>query len=90
MYYHYLLSSTYGGRVERVSVTTKGQVVIPSRIRRKFGIEKGTKVFVYERDGEIIVKPISDEYIEDMAGMTGTKGRLLKALTEEKKKERLL
>jgi AbrB family looped-hinge helix DNA binding protein len=76
--------------VEKTVVTTKGQVVIPSRLRRKFGIKKGTQVFVYERGGEIVVKPITDEYIENMAGMTGTKGKLLKALREEKEKERLL
>jgi AbrB family looped-hinge helix DNA binding protein len=76
--------------MERASVTTKGQVVIPSKLRRKFGIKKGTQVLVYEKDGDIIVKPITDEYIENMAGITGTKGKLLKALKEEKVKERLL
>ncbi len=32
--------------------------------------------------------PITDEYIDRIAGVTGTKGRLLKALKEEKVKER--
>jgi AbrB family looped-hinge helix DNA binding protein len=76
--------------MEKTVVTTKGQIVIPSKLRRRFGIKKGTQVFVYEKEGEIIVKPITDEYIESMAGMTGTKGKLLKALGEEKAKERLL
>jgi hypothetical protein len=30
-----------------------------------------------------VIKPITDEYIRGMAGMAGTKGRLLKALKEE-------
>jgi AbrB family looped-hinge helix DNA binding protein len=76
--------------MEKSVVTTKGQIVIPSKLRRRFGIKKGTQVFVYEKEGEIIVKPITDEYIESMAGMAGTKGKLLKALREEKAKERLL
>jgi AbrB family looped-hinge helix DNA binding protein len=76
--------------VEKSVVTIKGQVVIPSKLRRKFGIKKGTQVFVYEKNGEIVVRPITDEYIEGMAGMTGTKGKLLRALKEEKAKERLL
>ena len=38
-------------------------------------------------DGEIAIKPITDDYIRNMAGMTGTKGKLLKALMEEKAKE---
>lgn len=76
--------------MDKTVVTVKGQVVIPSKLRRKFGIKKGTQVYLYERDGEIVIKPITDEYIQKMAGMTGTKGRLLKALMEEKAKEREL
>ncbi|MGB4781632.1 AbrB/MazE/SpoVT family DNA-binding domain-containing protein [Candidatus Methylomirabilis sp.] len=76
--------------MDKAVVTVKGQVVIPSRLRRRFGIKKGTQVYLYEREGEIILKPITDEYIRTMAGMTGTKGRLLKALMEEKTKEREL
>ena len=76
--------------MDKSVVTVKGQVVIPSKLRRKFGIKKGTQVYLYERDGEIVIKPITDEYIQKMAGMAGTKGKLLKALMEEKAKEREL
>lgn len=76
--------------MDKAVVTVKGQVVIPSRLRRRFGIKKGTQVYLYEREGEIVLKPITDEYIRAMAGMTGTKGKLLKALMEEKAKEREL
>jgi hypothetical protein len=38
--------------------------------------------------GEIVIKPITDDYIRKMAGMAGTKGKLLKALMEEKTKQR--
>ena len=79
-----------GGSIDKAVVTVKGQVVIPSRLRRRFGIKKGTQVYLYEREGEIVLKPITDEYIRAMAVMTGTKGRLLKALMEEKAKEREL
>lgn len=74
--------------MDKTVVTVKGQVVIPSKLRHRFGIKKGTQVYLYERDGEIIIKPITDEYIRSMAGITGTKGKLLKALMEEKAKER--
>ncbi len=76
--------------MDKAVVTVKGQVVIPSRLRRKFGIKKGTQVSLFERDGEIVIKPITDEYIRNMAGITGTKGKLLKALKEEKARERTL
>ncbi len=74
--------------MDKAIVTIKGQVVIPSKIRRKLGIKQGTHVTFHERDGEIVIKPITDEYLQKMAGFTGTKGRLLKALKEEKAKER--
>jgi AbrB family looped-hinge helix DNA binding protein len=76
--------------MDKAVVTVKGQVVIPSKFRRKFGIKKGTQVSLFERDGEIVIKPITDEYIRSMAGITRTKGKLLKALKEEKAKERAL
>jgi AbrB family looped-hinge helix DNA binding protein len=71
-------------------VTVKGQVVIPAKLRRKFGIQKGTQVHIYDRDGEIVIRPVTDEYLRSLAGITGTKGKLLKALREEKAKERAL
>ena len=63
-------------------ILAKGEVL--------YARQQGTQVFVYEKTGEIVVRPITDEYIEGMAGMTGTKGKLLSALKEEKAKERLL
>ena len=76
--------------MDKAIVTVKGQVVIPSKLRRRFGIKKGTQVYMYESDGAIVIKPITDEYIRKMAGTMGTKGRLLKALMQEKAKEREL
>ena len=76
--------------MDRAVVTVKGQIVIPSKLRRKFGIKKGTQVYVYERDGEIAIKPITDDYIRSMAGMTRTKGKLLRALMKDKAKDRRL
>jgi len=89
MVYTFILY-TKGGVMDKSVVTVKGQVVIPSKLRRRFGIKQGTQVSLFERNGEIIIKPITDEYIRSMAGITGTKGKLLKALKEEKAKERSL
>lgn len=33
-------------------VTSKGQIVIPSKLRREYGIRKGTRVHFYEVNGE--------------------------------------
>ena len=52
------------------TATTKGQVVIPSSVRRKLGIKTGTRIRVEldEANAQIILTPVTREYIERMAG----------------------
>lgn len=71
-------------------VTTKGQVVIPSKLRRRYGIRNGTRIHFYEKEGEIRMIPLTHDLVDSNIGFLGTKGKLLKALAEEKKKEREL
>jgi AbrB family looped-hinge helix DNA binding protein len=69
-------------------VTTKGQVVIPARIRRKLNIKKGTKLYIEDREHEIILKPVTPAYFEKIAGILPTKGKLTKALLEERARDK--
>jgi AbrB family looped-hinge helix DNA binding protein len=73
------------------TATSKGQIVIPSAIRRKLGIKEGTRIQIElnEDANEIVLKPITREYIHSLRGRFKGKG-LLKALMAEKKKEREL
>ena len=65
-------------------VTIKGQVVIPSKIRRKLNIKKGTKLYI-EEDGErVILRPMTAEYFNKLAGILPTKGKLSKSLLQER------
>jgi AbrB family looped-hinge helix DNA binding protein len=75
---------------DKPRVTAKGQVVIPSKLRRKYGIKKGTPVSFYEHNGEIILQPLTDEYIQSLQGIARDWGDLLGALKEEKAREREL
>jgi AbrB family looped-hinge helix DNA binding protein len=71
--------------------TSKGQIVIPSSIRQKFGIKEGTRIqiIVNEKAHEIILKPITREYVHSVRGKLRGKG-LLKALMADRQKEREL
>ena len=71
--------------------TVKGQIVIPSSLRRKFGIKEGTRIQIEvdEKTQRIILTPITREYIHSLRGKYKGKG-LLKALMAEKKREREL
>ncbi len=74
--------------METSIVTTKGQVVIPAKIRRKFGIKNGTKIQFFDENGEIKIIPITDETIDQNVGILRSKKSLLKALLNEKENER--
>jgi AbrB family looped-hinge helix DNA binding protein len=65
-------------------VTTKGQVVIPSKLRRKYHIEKGTQLYVEDNGNEIILRPITPEYIKKLAGILPSKGELTRDLLRER------
>ncbi len=70
-----------------VTSTIKGQIVIPADIRKKFKIKKGTRVNVYEKENKIIVEPLLDDPVQEGRGMLKTRGRVLKALMKDRKKE---
>jgi len=69
-------------------VTTKGQIVIPSKIRRKHNIKKGTKLYIEERGDELVLKAVTPAYFEKIAGVLQTKGKLSKILLEERAKDK--
>jgi AbrB family looped-hinge helix DNA binding protein len=70
------------------TVSLRGQVVIPSKIRHRHNIRKGTRVCFVEKNGEIVLQPITDSYIDSVRGLLKTKGTALKALLAEKERER--
>ena len=51
-----------------ITVTQKGQVVIPSKIRKKLNIKKGTRLFVSEEENRITMTPLDTDYISRMKG----------------------
>ena len=49
--------------------TSKGQLVVPAELRRKYGIEAGTKVkFLEDQFGRIVLQPITEDYIDRVMG----------------------
>jgi AbrB family looped-hinge helix DNA binding protein len=77
-------------KVETSVVTTKGQLVIPARLRRRFGIKKGTRVTFAEDGGRIIVQPITREFIHGLRGSLKGEPSALAALMDERRHERTL
>ncbi|MBI1793061.1 MAG: AbrB/MazE/SpoVT family DNA-binding domain-containing protein [Chloroflexota bacterium] len=71
--------------------TSKGQVVIPSKIRKQLGIKDGTylQIDVNAVTRQIILTPVTREYIHSLRGKYKGKG-LMKSLMADKKREREL
>lgn len=71
-------------------VTSKGQLVIPARIRRKLNMRKGTRVTVREDGEKVIVQPITDEFIRSLQGcLKPRKGQrsMLDTLLRERRRD---
>ncbi len=77
-------------KIETSVVTTKGQLVIPARLRRRFGIKKGTLVTFTEDDGRIIVQPVTREFIRGLRGSLKGEPSALEILLDQRKRERTL
>jgi AbrB family looped-hinge helix DNA binding protein len=56
------------------TVRSKGRVVIPLDVRRKCGIDEGTRVALQEEDGRLLIQPLTDAFIEGMKGILAGRG----------------
>ena len=72
-------------------VTSKGQLVVPAKLRRRYGIRPGTKICFIERGNEILFQPVTKEYIRSVCGMlkseTSATQELLKERSKDKQRE---
>jgi antitoxin PrlF len=50
---------------EITTVTSKGQITIPSRLRKQFGLEKGTKLMVVPTDYGLVLKKLELPSVEE-------------------------
>jgi AbrB family looped-hinge helix DNA binding protein len=72
------------------TVTTKGQLVIPSKLRRKYSIKEGTQVAFLEQENRLVLQPLTAEFIRSLRGSLSGGPSSLDYLLEERKRERKL
>ena len=77
--------------METSILSTKGQLLIPKRIRNKYGIKSGVKVAFIETTEGVVLKPMDAAYFESFAGLyknsLPTTQEYLKSKKEESKLE---
>lgn len=75
-----------------VTVSSKGWIVIPAPLRKKFNLKAGMKVLVKEVDGQIVLEPHLKDPVDllygKLSGGDSLKQALLKERSEDRKRER--
>jgi len=77
-------------KTEVSTVTTKGQLVIPSKLRRKYSIKKGTQVAFLEQENHLVLQPLTPEFIRSLRGSLKGEPSALKSLLGDRKRDRHL
>lgn len=73
---------------DQSTLSSKGQLIIPARLRKKYSIRKGTKVVFLEDGHRLILQPITNEFIQSLRGSLKGGPSLLAILRKERKRER--
>ncbi len=68
-------------------VSSKGWVVIPQEIRRRYGLKKGDKVHIIDYGGVVAIVPASGDPIAEGFGMLKGGPSLTEGLLEERRWE---
>jgi AbrB family looped-hinge helix DNA binding protein len=55
-------------KTDTVKFTVKGQIVIPSWVRKQFGIKEGTKAVLRVVNEGIVLRPITKETVAKLQG----------------------
>ena len=71
-----------------VKTSAKGQVVIPSEIRKRIGLKPGQKVLVSRAGGhKVILEPVPDDPIEAACGIFQSDDSLVETLLKERRED---
>ncbi len=71
-----------------VTISQKGWVVIPAKLRKKYDLKPGKTMQVVDYGGVLALIPSMEDPIEEAAGMIKGDTSLTEALLSERQKER--
>jgi len=79
------MSASYSAKV---TVSSKGWVVIPASLRKKIRLKPGMKVIAEEVEGRIVLTPQPDDPVDTLFGKLAGEDSLTGALLTEKSREK--
>jgi AbrB family looped-hinge helix DNA binding protein len=74
--------------METSVLTVKGQLLIPKRIRNKYGIKSGVKVIFEETGNGVIIRPMNENYFKSFMGVLKSTGNLKEEIQKMKMEEK--
>lgn len=69
------------------TISAKGQIVIPAKVRKKLGMKAGTKVYLNIEGQNVTLMPIPDDPIQAACGYLAGGESLSKELEKSRKEE---
>ena len=85
---HCNLPGNGGSTMDIMTVTSKGQVVIPAKIRKRYGLSKGARLCIEEHGDELILRPLTPEYLDRIAGILKGPDSLSRKLLQERARDK--
>jgi AbrB family looped-hinge helix DNA binding protein len=74
--------------MEESTMTSKGQIVVPAKLRKRYGLKPGTKIYFIEGDKGILFQPVTKEYLKTVHGMLTSETSATKELLKERSKDK--
>jgi len=69
-------------------VSSKGQIVIPAALRQKLGIKTGTRLAIRSEENQLILQPITREFISRLVGCCKGEDSLVEARERQHRVEK--
>jgi AbrB family looped-hinge helix DNA binding protein len=61
---------------EYTTLSTKGQIIIPSGLREELNLSPGTKMSIRREGQTLVLRPITAEFIDSLCGSTKGAGAI--------------
>lgn len=79
----YIMVKMVEDKPEIATVSSKGQITIPSEVRKEFGLEKGDKVLFFPTEHGIILKKMEIPTVEEFERMVEESDRRVELSLKE-------
>lgn len=70
-----------------VKISTKGQLVIPAKVREALHIKPGMRFSVRRQGTKIVLRPVDKQFLDELCGLTAGGPSMTDRLLEDRRKD---